>query len=45
MKYKTLYEFALANDLKIRPLLKKMTLLENGEEFVDERRVMARRTR
>jgi hypothetical protein len=31
--YKQLYDFALANDLKIRPLLKKMILMRYGEPY------------
>ena len=30
-EYRELYEFAVANDLKIRPLLKKMVLMKNQE--------------
>ena len=31
MRYKELYDFTTANDLKIRPLLKRMVLMECGE--------------
>jgi hypothetical protein len=31
--YKQLYDFALANDLRIRPLLKKMILMRYGEPY------------
>ena len=30
-KYKFMYDFAVANDLRIRPLLKQAVLMENGE--------------
>ena len=33
--YKQLYDFALANDLKIRPLLKKMILMRYGQPYSD----------
>jgi hypothetical protein len=32
LKYRELYDFVIANDLKIRPLLKKLILMEYGED-------------
>ena len=44
-KYKTLYDFAIANDLKIRPMLKKILLTENGEVAEQQRIATAGRNK
>ena len=36
-KYKLLYDHAVASDLRIRPLLKQIMLMENGEEMIARR--------
>ncbi|MBM3798240.1 MAG: hypothetical protein FJW31_30335 [Acidobacteria bacterium] len=33
-RYKLLYDHAVSSDLRIRPLLKRMVLMENGQEMV-----------
>ena len=34
-EYKQLHDFALVNDLRIRPLLKKMILMRYGEPYAE----------
>ncbi len=43
-EYKELYDFAMRNDLKIRPLLKRMVLMENGEPWSGEGKTLGAAT-